>query len=100
MTEWSGECFPTLVRQLLRNLPRPAGQHALTWPSRNHLVIHPPCCARLAAQHRMVDVIVTTAGGVEEDYIKVRGGGGRLPDAPRVAALCDCTCVGGFRRKG
>ena len=26
---------------------------------------------RFLAQHRMVDVIVTTAGGIEEDFIKV-----------------------------
>ena len=27
---------------------------------------------RFLAQHRMVDVVVTTAGGIEEDFIKVR----------------------------
>ena len=27
---------------------------------------------RYLVQHRMVDVIVTTAGGIEEDLIKVR----------------------------
>ena len=29
---------------------------------------------RFLAQHSMVDVIVTTAGGIEEDFIKVRVG--------------------------
>ena len=30
---------------------------------------------RYLVQHRMIDVLVTTAGGVEEDLIKVRAGG-------------------------
>ena len=28
---------------------------------------------RYLVQHRMVDVVVTTAGGIEEDFIKVGG---------------------------
>ena len=33
----------------------------------------------LLAKHRMIDVVVTTAGGIEEDLIKVRA-------APRIGA--------------
>ena len=38
---------------------------------------------RYLVQHRMVDVLVTTAGGVEEDLIKARGAGATLAAAAR-----------------
>jgi hypothetical protein len=45
-------------------------------PNLDAFPAHPLVAACVPAQHRMVDVIVTTAGGVEEDYIKARRSGG------------------------
>lgn len=69
--------------QTARALLRGAAEQAPSrhWPGRQRLRAqqtlpvsrHPaPPLPVSPCQHRMVDVIVTTAGGVEEDYIKVR----------------------------
>ena len=44
---------------------------------------------RYLVQHRMVDVLVTTAGGVEEDLIKARRGSAQAPAPRRLRGSAD-----------
>jgi deoxyhypusine synthase len=44
----------------------------MCWVSADFHGLHVRESLRYLVQHRMVDVLVTTAGGVEEDLIKAR----------------------------
>lgn len=47
---------------------------------------------RFLVQHRLVDVLVTTAGGIEEDLIKVRAMGSKLGNGRGVGFECERAC--------